>query len=260
MNSRLTIEQLKFNIITFWKYKFRVFFDMFSVIVLPMILNYILSKAIISSQNISLNYNLLSYIVISNFILCIVLSDVEFSISSDIKNGKFMYRLLAPISIPKQYFISDLTKKFVRLITFLLPLLLINAVLNKNKIMNFSTSYKLLWFLAIALILGFLISFLIGILSFFLVEIWGINSIKNLAITIFTGAVIPLDIFPEAVKKVMEYLPFPYLSYYPTLAASGGIKDINRSVLCGLIWIVLFIIIDVLVWKKGIKKYEGVSE
>lgn len=253
----------KINTINFWKYKFNLFFNFISSIILPMILNYIFTDAILTNKNLSLKYDLLIYIVISNFILGIVLSDIESYISMDIKSGKFMYKLLSPLSVPFQYFINDFSKKLIKTISFIIPILIVWFCLNYSNI-NMNNLLLSTLFILIAILIGFNISFLIGILSFWLVEIWGISSVKSLAISIFTGAVIPIDLFPETVRRVLFYLPFPYLSYYPALMISykgnNNGMNIKMVLLIGILWVLITFLLNNFLWNKGIKKYEGVIE
>lgn len=111
-----------------------------------------------------------------------------------------------------------------------------------------------------SLILGFLIyfhiSYLISLISFWIVKIDFIVQLKNALITIFSGVFLPIWFFPDKIKTICEYTPFKSIYYIPEMIYMGKIggEEIILSFVKQLIWLVFFIILCKLVWKLGIKK------
>ena len=73
----------------------------------------------------------------------------------------------------------------------------------------------------ISLLLAFLISFsidyFIGLMGFYSESVWGLSTTKEIIITVFSGALIPLQFFPEAMQKVLFWLPFQAIYHTPLM-------------------------------------------
>jgi ABC-2 type transport system permease protein len=73
----------------------------------------------------------------------------------------------------------------------------------------------------ISLLLAFLISFsidyFIGLLGFYSESVWGFSTTKEIIVTVFSGALIPLQFFPEAIQRVLFWLPFQAIYHTPLM-------------------------------------------
>jgi ABC-2 type transport system permease protein len=73
----------------------------------------------------------------------------------------------------------------------------------------------------ISLLLAFLISFsidyFIGLLGFYSESVWGFSTTKEIIVTVFSGALIPLQFFPEEIQKVLFWLPFQAIYHTPLM-------------------------------------------
>jgi ABC-2 type transport system permease protein len=76
-------------------------------------------------------------------------------------------------------------------------------------------------FFPISLVLAFLISFhfdyLVGLTSFYTESIWGISTTKEILIAVLSGALLPLQFFPEALQRILMVLPFQTIYYTPLM-------------------------------------------
>lgn len=105
-------------------------------------------------------------------------------------------------------------------------------------------------FLPVALILAFLVSFaidyIVGLTSFYTESIWGISMTKEIITTLLSGALVPLQLFPDAVQRVLRFLPFQAIYHIPlTLLTSPDLQATGCMGLLGtqLVWVlVLFLL------------------
>jgi ABC-2 type transport system permease protein len=78
-----------------------------------------------------------------------------------------------------------------------------------------------LFLFPLSLLLAFLISFsidyFIGLLGFYSESVWGFSTTKEIIVTVFSGALIPLQFFPEAIQKVLYWLPFQAIYHTPLM-------------------------------------------
>ena len=79
-----------------------------------------------------------------------------------------------------------------------------------------------------------------------------IDSVKNAITNFFSGAMIPITLFPVTLKSIAGYLPFKYMIQVPISFFLGeytfadGIKTYTVQIL----WILFFIILHCLIYRK----------
>jgi ABC-2 type transport system permease protein len=78
-----------------------------------------------------------------------------------------------------------------------------------------------LFLFPISLLLAFLISlsidYFIGLMGFYSESVWGLSITKEIIVTVFSGALVPLQFFPEAIQKVLFWLPFQAIYHTPLM-------------------------------------------
>lgn len=74
----------------------------------------------------------------------------------------------------------------------------------------------------LAFLMNFYINYIIGMTAFWLTQSNGIRSFWNIMSGVFSGALIPLALFPEPLQYVLFFLPFQYVSYVPAMVYTGS--------------------------------------
>lgn len=106
-------------------------------------------------------------------------------------------------------------------------------------------------------IFWFCLQFFTGILAFWLEETWIIRVMFLISTSFFSGAIIPLEFFPQSLVSVLNYTPFPYLTYYPIKIFLGQFTNLWAPYGILSLWILILVGINTLVWKRGIRLYAG---
>ena len=114
-----------------------------------------------------------------------------------------------------------------------------------------SWSAGLLYLLSLGLcyLVAALIGMLLGLVSFWTIQTWGVIDIYHYTNQFFTGALVPLWFFPAWLRQVAELLPFQaqafiplsiYLGQVPArdIPAALGLQVAWVAVLCALVWVV----------------------
>ncbi|ADG69344.1 protein of unknown function DUF990 [Planctopirus limnophila DSM 3776] len=73
--------------------------------------------------------------------------------------------------------------------------------------------------LVLAFLLGFLIETLLGLCSFWFLEVSSLVFVYMLLNYILSGHMIPLDWLPGTFGQIVQWLPFKYLAYFPAAVA-----------------------------------------
>lgn len=93
------------------------------------------------------------------------------------------------------------------------------------KLPALATLPALLLSLILAIAISFGISFLIGTLAFWTDgAIWGISNAKQVVMAFASGALIPLSLFPDWLRQVVDWLPFQAGVHIPTSIYLGHLQ------------------------------------
>ena len=106
-------------------------------------------------------------------------------------------------------------------------------------------------------VLWFMLQFCIGLVAFWMEETWSLRVLLLILANFCSGGFFPLEIFPEKFVSFLNFTPFPYMTYVPATYFLGSRDSFFSDVFVLLAWIFLATLLYRLIWKKGIKYYEG---
>jgi len=184
--------------------------------------------------------------------------------SQSIQDGTLSSLLIKPISPYAVWFARDLgSKAFL----FLLGILCYVAVfiLFRDYLLVFARSEYFAFFLlslALAALLQFFLFEALSLLSFWIENTYGIRFTMRVIMEVVGGAIIPLSFFPEVLQKIFFMLPFPFLIYVPMKIYLGKIPmgQAPLELLKEVAWIVSLIVLNWILWKKGVRQYVAMGD
>jgi ABC-2 type transport system permease protein len=183
-----------------------------------------------------------------------------------ILNGKFSNSLLKPMSYLTEYLGSNMGSNFFRLIVSIPAFGLGMYITNRLGfwIVDFNPYLILLGLFAV--VLGFLINFLLGnifaMLAFYNKNMEGMRIFYSNITATFSGEYIPFVALPLVALFTVQVLPFRYTLSFPIEILLGRMTnyDIGLGFLIGIVWLIALYIIYSIFFKISIKKYaaEGI--
>lgn len=240
----------------FFRYRSRFLMAYINQLLIPIIINGIFVLGL--SETIA-NYDsmqLIAYVILSNLVFFISMENIENTIAYDIKESRLVYKILAPKSTLRQYFFQGIAKKLVQIIYVYLPAYVLMALFAMQP--KFSVSLYAIVFTGISIIIGYCLSAIIGFLSFWMTEIWGLSAVKSLVLLMLSGAYFPLRFLPDEVYHALLLTPFPYISYIPaSIILDGSVQNDFRLLVIALGWCVVLWTIKVVLWERGLKHFQG---
>jgi len=102
------------------------------------------------------------------------------------------------------------------------------------------------------------VEFTFGLLSFWFEEVWVFRQIFAFCAILFSGAFIPLELFPSALQGAIAWTPFPFLTSVPVhiFLGDASVSLILATLTLGC-WIVGLSLVSAVVWRRGIGLYTA---
>jgi len=90
-------------------------------------------------------------------------------------------------------------------------------------------------------LITFFMDYIVGLMCFWLTEMWGVDFAKRKLVDILSGSLFPLWVYPVSIRKVMEFTPFPYIFGYPldVLISGASAQSYIQILLIEILWIVV---------------------
>ncbi|MBE5961893.1 MAG: ABC transporter permease [Lachnospiraceae bacterium] len=206
---------------------------------------------------------MLSYYLLSAFLSQIEMSKcISEEMTARIRNGTFSKYMVVPVNV-QGYFMAMEMGKILFYIGFDVIAVLIWKCLFRIQF-TFTKSIMVALCAVIIILLGMIfmaqLNYYLGILTLKYQEIGTFLMIKNNLAALVTGSLVPLALFPDAVLKIMKFLPFYYVVYLPSMLLSGKCEgEAVSGIVTLIIWCVIMEAVLSITWKCYSKKYEGVG-
>lgn len=110
--------------------------------------------------------------------------------------------------------------------------------------------------LVMAFMIGFLIEALIGLISFWFLEVSSLIFIYMMMNYFLSGHMIPLEWIAEWIPWVY-YLPFRYLAYFPAAIVLGKVpvESLPLELATQFAWIIVLLIANRIAFNRGVRRY-----
>ena len=178
----------------------------------------------------------------------------------EVLEGKLSLRLLQPIDPVWHHVARHLAEKMTRL-----PLIALFCGLffllypDAVWIPSWTNLGLSIIAIAFAFILRFAIQYTFAMFAFWTERASAIQQFWFLFYVFLSGTIAPLEVFPETVRQVVEWTPFPYLMHFPAVLLMGLPVDFGRSILIMFGWTIIVIWLNRWLWRKGLKQYSGMG-
>ena len=102
----------------------------------------------------------------------------------------------------------------------------------------------------------FFFDWILGCLSFYIIEIWGLSMVRYGVGLFFSGLLIPLVMMPDWLQRVVSAVPLAQALYVPISLLSGitPISEAPRILLTQVIWLIGLGVLSRLVFRIAVRK------
>lgn len=199
--------------------------------------------------------------MITYYILVFTLSSlatwgVNEDMSYSIKNGKINKELLNPISYFQYYFGINLGELAFALLVGIATFIICSIFWSISLPVNIVNFILFLIVIILGIPITFFLQMIVGITGFYTNSIWGMEILRKSVISIFSGIIAPITLFPNWFQSLANILPFQELIYTPINIWLGQIpaKEAIFIIIKQIIWGIMLYIIAKKFFNHAIKK------
>jgi len=196
------------------------------------------------------------YVALGSAVFILLKTYADWMISYDIREGMIAVYLTKPLDYQFYALFTSLGAALMNLTAITVPTVLLLTLVFKVHI----TPGPGLVVFPISLILAFLISFnfdyLVGLMAFYNESVWGLTITKEVILTVLSGALIPLQFFPDAIQKILLVLPFQAIYYTPLMMVTQPDQNLViflQMLAVQFLWVIATFVITRLVYTQAIK-------
>jgi len=201
------------------------------------------------------------YLVVSLVTMLTGVTDDDWQIATDIREGAINQFLLKPINYLGYRLCLYFSGRVIYTTFALLPVGLFIFFLREYAVLPPDLATFGLFLISVILtgLLQFLISFSMAMLAFWVLEVSTFIFILYALEFLAGGHLFPLDILPPPLLDLLFLTPFPYLLFFPVSIYLG--RTTGAEIWQGLgiqaMWVVAAAIVARLVWERGLKRYSA---
>lgn len=186
---------------------------------------------------------------------------VAAQIAHEIRTGAFRRYLVQPIDFLEFTFLNQCAHKTVWFLSGIVPLGVMFWCC-RSFLPDFPPLLTLSCFLvavSMAFLLAFLMDAIIGMISFWFLEISSLLFVYILMLFFFSGQMFPLELLPGPLDTLSQWLPFRYFVWFPTAILLDRLTlwEILRGLGTECVWIGVSLVVLRRTFTHGVRRYAG---
>lgn len=207
--------------------------------------------------------SILTYFLLISIVGGFTFSSSGFIAGSDIRTGELSKYLVLPISYIGRQVSTNLGRNLFYFTCNSLIYIGLGLLFSGVFDFNFPLAHYPAAFYT--LLLGFILNFCFvmatGMLAFWITSSNRLIYIYYAVITLLSGTIVPIEMFPEWAQRILNVSPFPYLFYFPVkiLQSSEWTVQLTQGIWIGTGYASLAIVLMLAVYRLGIRSYEAVG-
>ena len=196
------------------------------------------------------------YVALGSAVFILLKTYADWFISFEIREGMIAIHLTKPIDYQLFSLANSLGGMLMSLAAITLPTAVMLVFVFRVPIQSGPGLLLFPISLMLAFLLSFCFDYFIGILGFYSESIWGMSTTKEIFITVLSGALIPLQFFPDWLQRILLVLPFQAICHTPLMMVTRPDQDLNLLLsMLGVqaAWVVASFVLTRLFYNQAIK-------
>lgn len=204
--------------------------------------------------------SMIAYFLITGAISMVGWWGVINRISDDVQQGTMIRSFIRPMGYLRQLFVSALPDDLITFGFGAAPIVALTVVFG-----GLDPGALAVALFAVQIVIAYLvvnlIGFIVGSMSVYLTNIWGIANALSTVFAMLGGGVVPLLLFPSSAVAVLMLTPLPLLLYVPAATLLGMMTtwEAIGSIAVGAAWLAGLVVASRLVWSKVMRAMNAVG-
>lgn len=196
------------------------------------------------------------YVGLGSAIFILLKTYADWIINFEIQQGTIAVYLTKPLDFQLYSLFTNFGAVLMNLTAITIPTAIVMIFVFKVQV---TSGIGLILFpisLFFAFLISFSIDFFVGLISFYSESVWGVITTKDIIVTVLSGSLIPIQFFPEAIQKVLYWLPFQAIYHTPLMMitkADLGWETFLPMLLIQIAWTIILLIATRLFYNQAIK-------
>jgi len=221
---------------------------------------YFIWRAIYSASPRVAGYDLAqmtTYVAVGWTIRSFYFNNIDREMAAEVIEGRIAINLIKPVDAQLMYVSQTAGESCFRFLMFTLPIALLLFVVYPVRPPATAAAGAAFALSSIfALLIFALINFLVGTMALQIQSIMGVIRAKYFIVEFLSGLLLPLGFFPEKVRRVLLFLPFPHLSYTPLEIYLGRLRGVALvgNLALQVAWIAVLFAAGRLYWRLATRR------
>ena len=196
------------------------------------------------------------YVGLGSAIFILLKTYADWFIHYEIREGLIANYLTKPLDFQLYNLFANLGSLLMNLTAITIPTILLLAFVFKVKVTYGPGLFLFPIGLLLAFVISFSIDYFIGLMGFYSESVWGLSMTKEIIVTVFSGALIPLQFFPVVLQKILLWLPFQAIYHTPIMMLTKPDQGLNiflPMLAVQLVWAIALFFAARLFYNQAIK-------
>ena len=196
------------------------------------------------------------YVALGSAVFILLNTFVDWEVSYEIREGIISMYLTKPMDYQTFVLFSGLGRTLMSLMTITLPTILIVTLVFKVQIPLGLGTVLFPLSLLLAFIISFCFDYFVGVMAFYTESVWGLSTTKEIIVLALSGALIPLQFFPEKLRAVLLVLPFQTIYHTPLMMVTKPNQDPQtflHMLAVQVVWAVVLYLLTRLFFGQAVK-------
>jgi len=203
-------------------------------------------------QNVPL-HSTITYLVLALLIGLIYNVNGAYVVRERIREGSIAIDFMRPISIPWYVFFDTVGQTGFAVLQIIPALALALLIVHVDAPSSIAAFAAFVASVAVGFVVNFFLDMMMATITFWTMEIFGIQLMVQFITSLLSGAVVPLYFFPGALQKVVVALPFAAIYNAPLSIYIGRVHgvEIAQTLAVQVLWAAVFGSMSFLLWRVG---------
>jgi ABC-type uncharacterized transport system permease subunit len=222
---------------------------------ISLVLFYFVWKAIAASGELARPFStIIAYVALARVIDNATSANLEDWIGERIRRGTIVNELKKPASLRLQMYFYQLGRSSFKLVVRGVPALTVGILFLNVGLPSILNGFLFALSLFLTLNLAISLSYMTSMLVFWTKVAWSLRMMRTMVAGLFSGAMIPLYLVPENIRRLFYLTPFPSMVDGPISIYQGTAESIPQVFGTQLLWIIILSVSAELLWRKAKKR------